>query len=142
MHFSFPDNTAISRQILSVTMQRLGCDGRLSSGFVQNECGECGKKSCKRCDGTTDSDAIFNDCGICVLGTTGRNETHGKDCNDICNGPHVNPAECPSKCIDPTQGKKVSYFTICTFKCKRLRSRDCKFPGKRIACTEHYLISK
>ena len=97
-------------------MERRGCDGRESSGLVKNECGNCGKKSCKRCDGSINSNATLNECKICVLGTTGRTENHGKDCKGFCNGPHVNPEECPDKCIDSRGKKKVTCLNSGVFK--------------------------
>ena len=104
MKFFFAGNNAISMQVLSVFMERLGCDGRASSGLIMNECNECGKKSCKKCDGTTDSDAIWNDCQICVLGTTGLGRDEGKDCRGICGGSYITHETC-ERCVP--RGKKV-----------------------------------
>ena len=86
-------------------MERQGCDDKPSSGLIMNECNECGKKSCRKCDGSTDSDAMINECKICVLGTTGRTENHGKDCKGICNGPHVSHETCSDACVNPKEKK-------------------------------------
>lgn len=99
-------NKAISSLVLSCFMERLGCDGRASSGLIMNECNECGKKSCKKCDGSLDSDAFINDCKECVLGNTGHPEDHGKDCKGICGGSHVMHETC-EECLNPRAGKKV-----------------------------------
>ena len=100
----FSGNDAISSLVLSVFMERLGCDGRASSGLVNNECNECGKKSCKKCDGSTDSDAVINECKICVLGTTGLGVDEGKDCRGICGGSYITHETC-NRCVP--RGKKV-----------------------------------
>lgn len=84
-------------------MECKGCDNRTSSGRVLNECGKC-EKSCMKCDGRTDSDADYNDCKICVLGTTGRDRNHGKDCDGKCGGPNIMHPKC-NKCVH--KDKKV-----------------------------------
>jgi hypothetical protein len=106
--FSFPGNNAISSQVLSVFMERDGCDERASSGLIYNECGECGKRSCKKCDGSTNSSAIVNECKECVLGDTGKDRDYGMDCRGICGGSFINLERCDNACIP--RGKKVIYI--------------------------------
>ncbi|XP_028391967.1 uncharacterized protein LOC114516639 [Dendronephthya gigantea] len=104
-NISWKGSSSLSSQLLTTFMKIKGCDGRPGSGLTENECGECGKKTCVKCDGRTDSDAVWNECKICVLGSTGKNISAGKDCRGICKGSFIMHKKC-KKCV--SKGKQVT----------------------------------
>ncbi|XP_078607580.1 uncharacterized protein LOC144879732 isoform X1 [Branchiostoma floridae x Branchiostoma japonicum] len=81
-------SNSISKEKVTVVIDREGCDGRSGSGVTTDSCGVCNGDgtSCidVDCNGDNGGSAVKNNCSHCVGGNTGRASSYGFDCAKKC----------------------------------------------------------
>eukprot|EP00058_Branchiostoma_floridae_P026871 XP_002612362.1 hypothetical protein BRAFLDRAFT_79985 [Branchiostoma floridae] len=111
-------SNSISKEKVTVVIDREGCDGRSGSGVTTDSCGVCNGDgtSCTDvdCNGDNGGSAVKNNCSHCVGGNTGRASSYGFDCANKCGlyEVHELSGKCIPKCdhcVGGSTGKDVNF---------------------------------